>query len=46
MCRAPGTWHDFSTVHITIEEFWQHRKKIFPVTVEQLCQPPEDNTEI
>ena len=27
MCRIPGTWHDSSTVNITVEEFRQHRKK-------------------
>ena len=27
MCRIPGTWHDSSTVNITVEEFCQHRKK-------------------
>ena len=27
MCRIPGTWHSSSTVNITVEEFWQHRKK-------------------
>ena len=27
MCRIPGTWHDSSTMNITVEEFCQHRKK-------------------
>ena len=27
MCRIPGTWHDSSTVNITVEEFYQHRKE-------------------
>ena len=27
ICRIPGTWHNASTVNITIEEFCQHRKK-------------------
>ena len=27
MCCIPGTWHDSSTVNITIEEFCQNRKK-------------------
>ena len=27
MCRIPGTWHDSSTVNITVEKFCQHRKK-------------------
>ena len=41
MCRIPGTWHDSSAVNITVKEFCQHRKKKkdFPVTVEESCQP-------
>ena len=27
MCCIPGTWHDSSTVNITVEEFCQQRKK-------------------
>ena len=27
MCRIPGTWHNFSTVNITVEEFCWSRKK-------------------
>ena len=27
MCRIRGTWHDSSTVNITVEEFCQYRKK-------------------
>ena len=27
MCGIPGTWHDYSTVNITVEEFCQRRKK-------------------
>ena len=27
MCRNSGTWHDYSTMNITVEEFCQHRKK-------------------
>ena len=41
MCRIPGTWHDYSTVNITVEEFCQHRKKkkILTMAVEESCQP-------
>ena len=47
MCCIPGTWHDSSTVNITIEEFCQQRKKknldhgywrIVPATIEESCQ--------
>ena len=27
MCRIPGTWHDSSTVNITNEQLYQHRKE-------------------
>ena len=27
MCCIPGTWHDFSTVNITVEEFCLHQKR-------------------
>ena len=27
MCRNSGTWHDYSTMNITVEEFCQYRKK-------------------
>ena len=40
MCCIPGTWHNSLTVIFTVKEFCQHRKKIFPVTVEQPCLPP------
>ena len=33
MCWIPGTWHNSSTMNITIEEFCQHRKK------KKSCQP-------
>ena len=41
MCRILGTWHDSSTVNISVQEFCQHRKKkkILTVTVEESCQP-------
>ena len=47
MCRIPGTWHDSSTVNITVEEFCQNKKRknlvrhcwrIVPATVEQSWQ--------
>ena len=37
-CRIPGTWYDSSTVMFTVDKFWQHRKKILSVTVEEYCQ--------
>ena len=45
-CHIHGTWHDSSTVNVTVEKFCQQKKinlerycwRIVPVTVEQSCQ--------